>query len=229
MTVTVALAPRGGAPLRMESVRWSEEVEPVLGSAQNNPRNGRMPDYLLHVLLALVHKEELRWEVFEIVSTARHCPRVGIVLERHVPERELVILTAHRKGGALNGIPGSPRARGVCACVRSGAGRGVQGSGYRLGAHHSREVMGPLCQVNMATGSPPLTLRRSQILKSPPSAPDTKRCDAFLFHDMTFTSDVWASTTRANPSLLRVSQMPNLWSAEHDANTVASVGLHWMS
>lgn len=117
---------------------------------------------------------------------------------------------------------------------------------------HSTDVIGALCQLNVATGegfaaslqnrkvsvgfltskSPTYGFheRISQTLRFPSSPPLTSKYAVvgLRFQLITFTSASWArstATTLLRP-FTRTSHIRIDWSAEHDANTVGSDGDH---
>lgn len=122
---------------------------------------------------------------------------------------------------------------------------------------HSTDVMGARCHVKDATGvgsgaevlvrraltqiatsklpaaTHPLffTFRKSHTFISPSSPPLRSRYAVLRLQLITLTSLVCAVVMDATLflPLLRTSHIRTLWSAEHDAKTVASLGLHCMS
>mmetsp|Transcript_30260 Transcript_30260/g.100230 ORF Transcript_30260/g.100230 Transcript_30260/m.100230 type:complete len:220 (+) Transcript_30260:226-885(+) len=66
-------------------------MEGVGSRAGKGARDLRMPVDLLHVALALVHKVQLRRQVTQVVTPARRRVGLGVVLERQIPERDLVV------------------------------------------------------------------------------------------------------------------------------------------
>src|SRR5699024_9848144 len=78
---------------------------------------------------------------------------------------------------------------------------------------------------------PLLKLRISQTLRAPSSPPERSKYCVPRFQLITFTS--WScalSTAREERcDFTRTSQIRILWSAEHEANTVGSEGLHCRS
>lgn len=75
----------------MSSVGWSEEVEAVLGCADDHAGHLRVPVELLHIALSLVDEVQLSRDVGEIVSSFLDLLRLGVVLQREVPQSELVV------------------------------------------------------------------------------------------------------------------------------------------
>jgi hypothetical protein len=65
--------------------------------------------------------------------------------------------------------------------------------------------------------------------KLPSSAPLASRYDTSRDHDSTLTSQSAPGTDSMERAATRVSQMRSVLSAEHDANTVASLGDHCRS
>src|SRR5579863_9583571 len=72
---------------------------------------------------------------------------------------------------------------------------------------------------------------KSHTLIPPSSPPLTSRYAVVRFQLITLTSLSWAFSMPATfcLPLLRTSHTRTLWSAEHDAKTVASLGLHCIS
>jgi len=64
------------------------------------------------------------------------------------------------------------------------------------------------------------------MLKVPSSQPESMRWGAGLFHEITFTSLLWALTLSTAFSLRRASQIFIVLSTEHEANTSFSFGLY---
>ena len=103
-------------------------------------------------------------------------------------------------------------------------------------AFHSTLLIGPRCQSSEATGAARsverlLKLRMSHTLSAPSSPPESSRYWVPRFQEITFTSWSCAASTvsAARRDLTRTSQMRIVRSAEQDANTVGSEGLHWRS
>ena len=92
----------------------------------------RPPARLLHVALALVHKVQLRRQVTQVVTPARRRVGLGVVLERQIPERDLVGSEAaaeenNRRAASGGGGRRRRAAALVCAPVdeADGEGRGA--------------------------------------------------------------------------------------------------------
>ena len=81
-------------------VGWLEDVE-VLGGGAKDTRQLHVPMKLLHVLLPLVHEVQLWWDVFEVVSPAHGACRFWVIFQRKIPQRELVVVSAHGYGRRL--------------------------------------------------------------------------------------------------------------------------------
>lgn len=76
---------------------------------------------------------------------------------------------------------------------------------------------------------PGLRLFRSQTFSAPSSPPEANIWLVSRFHDITFTSVLCALIDNIDLWLVLVSQILMVLSEEHDAKTVPSVGLHWIS
>ena len=139
----------------------------------------RPPARLLHVALALVHKVQLRRQVTQVVTPARRRVGLGVVLERQIPERDLVGSEAaaeeNNRRAASGG--GGRRRRAAAAAAFGRVQQGVVRKSSVGGAwssapataivddscgDHSTEVIGPRCHVKSATGSPERIERKSQ-------------------------------------------------------------------
>ena len=131
----------------------------------------RPPARLLHVALALVHKVQLRRQVTQVVTPARRRVGLGVVLERQIPERDLVGSEAAAEENnrrAASGGGGRRRRAVQQGAVRKSSVGGAWSSAPATAivddscGDHSTEVIGPRCHVKSATGSPERIERRSQ-------------------------------------------------------------------
>lgn len=93
--------------LRCISYRYCfEHVEPIQRRANHSTRDLRMPMNLFHVLLALVHEEQLRWYVPAARGRPSHCTRLLIVLlDRKVPKCDLIVRARCSEDGVVCGVP----------------------------------------------------------------------------------------------------------------------------
>ena len=57
-----------------------------------------VPVQVFDLALALMHEEELRWDVLQVLSTLDSALGFGVVLERQVPQRQLVVCTRSSEG-----------------------------------------------------------------------------------------------------------------------------------
>ncbi len=99
---------------------------------------------------------------------------------------------------------------------------------------HCTDVIGALWKVNWATGLHlallVLICLKSHTFSLESSPPLTMKGSPSGFHEMTFTSELWASST-CNMLLVSVlvSQILTVASTPQELNTVSSEGDHWMS
>lgn len=102
-----------------------------------------------------------------------------------------------------------------------------------------RDVIALVCHLilvmlsnsKLAPLDPPFgSIRRSQILNSPLSSPDASKNFDWVFQEITFTSQSWA--TKDFWGLYYVALKSHnliVWSVEQDASTLSWEGCHWIS
>ena len=93
-----------GVRLRGEG-EGAEDVEPVRGGRDDDAGRLRVPVHLLDVLLALVAEEELRRDVLEPVGVVARRALVLVLLDRKVPQRDLVVGAGRSEARLVGRVP----------------------------------------------------------------------------------------------------------------------------